>query len=311
MKKLLCMLFILLLAFSAVAEGTAVSALVGPTGMGMVKLMKDDEGVNAYEFTLAASADMITPALIKGETDVACVPANLASVLFNKTGGAVRVVRVNTLGVLYLVERGETVSSIADLKGRTLYSGGKGASPEYVLNFLLRENGLDPEKDLNVEYKSEHAECLSALMNDETAVALLPQPFVTVAQGKMENLRIAVDLNTEWAAVCGDAPLVTGVVVARADFIENEPEALDAFLKGYDASVEYVNANPEDAAALIDAYGIVARAVAEKALPYCNIVSVCGEEMKEMLSGYLQVLFEQDAASVGGQLPDESFYYEG
>jgi len=312
MKKLISLLLVAMLVFSAfaVAESTDIAAIMGPTGMGMVKLMADEEGNEGYTFTLAGSADMITPALIKGETDIACVPSNLASVLYNKTNGAMQVVRVNTLGTLYVVERGNTISTLDDLKGRTLYSAGKGASPEYVLKHLLLANGIDPETDLKIEYKSEQAECLSALLADENAVALLPQPFVTVAQSKSESIRIAIDLNTEWAKVNPESAIVTGVVLVRRDFIQNNPEAFEEFLAKYDASVAYVNENTDEAAALIDNYGIIPLAVAKKALPYCNIVSIGGAEMKEMLSGYLNVLFEQDAASIGGALPNDDFYYE-
>ena len=311
MKRLLSVILALVLLMSAaVAETVSVSALNGPTGMGLVKLMADEEGNDAYSFTLAASADMITPGIIKGETDIAFVPANLASVLYNKTNGGVRVLGISTLGVLYIVDRGGEIASLADLKGRTLYASGKGATPEYALNYLLKANGIDPETDVNIVYKSEHAECLTALINDETACAMLPQPFVTVAQSKQEDIRIAIDLTEEWNALDNGSTLITGAFIARTEFISENPAAVNAFIEGYAASVEYVNANAEEAASLVGKYEIVAEQVALKALPYCNIVCITGENMKSTLSGYLSVLFEQDPSSVGGSLPDEAFYYE-
>lgn len=310
MKKILSIVLVLMLVFSAMAE-TQVAALNGPTGMGLVKMMAEEEGKSNYAFTLAGSADMVTPKLIKGDIQIACVPANLASVLYNKTNGRMQVLAVNTLGVIYVVERGNTVSSIADLKGRTVYASGKGASPEYALNYLLRQNGLDPEKDLNVIYKSEHAECLTALMQDDTAIAMLPQPFVSVAQSKKDDIRIAIDLTEEWEKLDNGSAMITGVVVADRNFVSADPEAVSAFLDAYAASVEFVNQNNAEAAALIGSYGIVDEAVALKALPYCNIVCIRGEEMKTMLGGYLAVLYEQDAASVGGALPGEDFYFAG
>ena len=310
MKKLFALVLALILTFGvAVAETVNVAALNGPTGMGMVKLMKDEEGKDAYSFTLAGAADIIVPLLIKGELDIACVPANLASVLYSRTNGNIQVLAINTLGVLYIVERGDSVKSIADLKGRTLYSAGMGATPEYALRYLLKMNGLDAEKDVNIVWQSEHAECLTAIVNDPTAVAMLPQPFVTVAQSKKSDVRIALDLTREWESLNTDSAMLTGVVIARKDFVEGNPEAVAAFMEAYAESVEYVNENNEDAAALIGEYGIVTAEVAQKALPYCNIVCITGEEMKTLLGGYLDVLYEQDASSVGGNVPDEDFYY--
>ena len=291
----------------------SIAALKGPTAMGLVKLMKDSESGettgNGYTFTLAGSADEVTPALLKGELDMACVPANLAAVLYNKTEGAIEVLAVNTLGVLYIVENGESVQSMADLKGKTIVAAGKGSTPEYALRYLLTENGIDPDNDVTIDWKSEHSECVAALASGQASVALLPQPFVTVAQSKIEGLRMALDLNAEWDALDNGSALITGVIVARREVVEENPAAVNEFLKEYAASVDYVNANTADAAALIGEYGIVDAAVAEKALPYCNIVCITGAELLEKLPGYLSVLYNADPAAVGGAMPDNSFYF--
>ena len=295
------------------AAAFSVAALKGPTAMGLVKLMSDAENggavSNDYTFTLAGSADEITPQLMRGELDMACVPANLAAVLYEKTQGEIVTLAVNTLGVLYLVENGDTVASLSDLKGKTIVASGKGATPEYALRYLLKENGLDPDKDVTIDWKSEHAECVSALASGAATVALLPQPFVTVAQGKLPGLRVALDLTAEWDKLDNGSALLTGVVVARRAVVETSPAAVDGFLKDYAASVAWVNANTADAAALIGGYGIVDAAVAEKALPHCNIVCLTGGELKDKLSGYLGVLYQENAPSVGGALPDDDFYY--
>ena len=318
MKRRITVLIALMLALmlpigSATAEPVRIAALKGPTDMGMVELMRD--GGDQYAFTLAAAADEVTPLLVQGKLDIAAVPANLAAVLYNNTNGGMRVLAVNTLGVLYIVERGETIQSVADLKGRTLYTAGKGSTPEYALNYILRGNGLDPAADLTIEFKSEHAECVAALLNDPDAVAMLPQPFATVAQAKAEDMRIALDLTREWDAlqVDSDAPsaMITGVVVARTEFIKTHPDAVRVFLSDYEASVQFTLDNTAEAAALIGEYDIFDAAVAEKALPYCNITFKAGEEMRGMLSGYLAELYAQDPASVGGALPDEAFYHIG
>ena len=300
-----------------------VLALKGPTSMGMVKMMSDNDSKEspADTFELAAAPDEVSAKLVQGEVDIAAVPANLASVLYNKTNGGVQVLAVNTLGVLYIVEDGDTVHSIADLKGRTIYAGGKGATPEYALNYILEKNGLVPGEDVTIEWKSEHAECLAALMaecvaalaEDADGIAMLPQPFVTTAQTKKETLRTALDLTEEWNKIQeseGTAgTLVTGVTVVRTAFAKEHPEAVADFMEAYRASVSYVTENTDEAAKLIGDYDIVPEAVAKKALPACNIVCITGDEMKEKLSGYLGVLKDQNPEAVGGELPGDDFYY--
>ena len=294
-----------------------VMALKGPTAMGMVEFMKETDGGtvadNNYHFTITAATDEVSAALAQGTTDIAAVPANLASVLYNNTEGGVQVLAINTLGVLYIVESGDTVHSVEDLRGKTIYASGKGNTPEAALNYVLTQNGIDPSADVTIEWKSEQAECLSALMAEENAIAMLPQPFVTTAQAKSESLRVALDLTEEWDALQADSDtpstLVTGVVVARTEFAEDHPEVISNFLDYYQQSVEYVNANVEEAAQLVGQYEIVTAEVAQKALPECNIVFIEGAEMKEKLSGYLSVLFEQNPQSVGGALPNDTFYF--
>ena len=311
MKKILAAVLILtLLLGCASAEALRVAALKGPTAMGMVKMMSDDAG-SSYAFDIYAAADEITPKLVQGELDVAALPANLAAVLYQRTKGELQVLAVNTLGVLYIAERGDSIHSVSDLAGRTIYSAGKGSTPEYALNYILRQNGLEPGVDVTIEYKSEHAECLAALMADESACAMLPQPFLTVAMTKAGDMRMALDLTQEWDKLQDDggSAMITGVVVARRAAIEENAEAIDMFLADYAESVAYTNADVPGAAALIGAYDIVTAEVAEAALPACNIVCITGAEMQQKLSGYLEVLFEQDPESVGGALPDAQFYY--
>ena len=300
------------------------AAMTGPTGMGLAALLEQFGVVEtmqaeplvetlsahggSYNFLLAGTADEISPRLIKGELDVACVPANLASVLYHKTEGEIVTLGINTLGVLYIVDKGDSMQTLSDLKGKTIVSAGKGSVPEYGLRHLLAQNGIDPDADLTIEWKSEQSECVAALASGAADIAVMPQPYVTVAQGKVEGLRVAVDLAAEWEKLNDGSSMITGVVVARRAFVEEHPEAAEAFLRDYADSVEWVNANTAEAAAVIGNYGIVAAAVAEKALPYCNIVCITGTEMAERLSGYLAALHAQESAAVGGALPGEDFY---
>lgn len=288
-----------------------VVALKGPTAMGMTKMMNDhDEAKDGgFEFEILAAPDEITPKIAQGSVDIACVPANLGAVLFNKTEGKVRAAAVNTLGVLYICENGDTVKSIEDLKGKTIYSAGKGSTPEYALNFIIKNSGL--ENDVTIEWKSEHAECLTALLANENSVAMLPQPFVTTAQTKNEGVRAALDLNDEWDKLGVDSSLLTGIVIVRSEFAEKYPETVKSFLEEYGASVKYVNENVDAAAELVGKYDIVPAAVAKKAIPNCHIVCITGSEMKDMLGGYLKVLFDNEPKSVGGKLPTDEFYFMG
>ena len=287
-----------------------VAGLKGPTTMGLVNLMAD-EVASSYDFTMYGAADEIVPLLVKGDLDAAAVPANLAATLYNKTNGAVEVACINTLGVLYIVENGETVNSVADLKGQTIVTTGKGTTPEYVLRYVLSENGIDPDKDVTLEYTSEATEALSKVQAGEATIAMLPQPFVTSALSQVEGLRVALDMNEEWQKVAG-SKLVTGVLVVRKDAVENDPEAFASFMEGYAASVEAANSDLEGTAALCEQYGVVAKAaLAQKALPQCNIVFETGDEMKADLETYFNVLYAADPTSVGGTLPADDFYYAG
>ena len=227
-----------------------IAGLKGPTTMGLVNLMAD-EVASSYDFTMYGAADEIVPLLVKGDLDAAAVPANLAATLYNKTNGAVEVACINTLGVLYIVENGETVNSVADLKGQTIVTTGKGTTPEYVLRYVLSENGVDPDSDVTIEYCSEATEALSKVQAGEATIAMLPQPFVTSALSQVEGLRVALDMNEEWQKVAG-SKLVTGVLVVRKDAVENDPEAFASFMEGYAASVEAANSDLEGTAALCE-----------------------------------------------------------
>lgn len=292
-----------------------IGSLKGPTSMGLVYLMKQSEenkAVNDYDFIMYTAADELLPLITKGELDIAMVPANVASVLYNKTNGAISVIDINTLGVLYIVSGDESIKSIQDLKGKTIYMTGKGTVPEYALTYILKSNNLETGKDVTVEFKSEPTEVASILAQDTSAVGLLPQPFVTSAMMQNDKLKIVLDLTEQWNNIQGKggSTLVTGVTIIRNDFLKANEAAVKAFLKEYKTSTEYVNTNVAEAAQLVAEKGIVAKAaIAEKAIPYCNITYMDGKDMKEALSGYLQVLFDQNPESVGGKLPADDFYY--
>ena len=320
MKKGIAMVLALVMALGLVGLASAeedktvvrIGSLKGPTTMGLVKLMQDDkngESLNDYEFTMAGAADEISGKLATGDLDMALIPANLAAVLYNNTQGKIQMTAINTLGVLYVVEAGDSIQSIEDLKGKTVLSTGKGTTPEYGLNFVLSKNGIDPAKDLTIEFKSEATEAAAALADGSATIAVLPQPFVTTAMMNNDKLRLALSLTDEWAKVEPESAMITGVAVVNAEFAQQNPEAVQNFLSEYQASTEYVNANPQEASVWIEEADIAPAAVAEKAIPQCNIVCITGTEMKEKAEGYLNALYEQNPKAVGGQLPDEAFYF--
>lgn len=289
-----------------------VAGMTGPTSMGIVRLLEQneqDEAKNTYNFTIHGSADEVTPRLIQGEADIAAVPVNLASVLYNNTDGEILLLAVNTLGVLYIVEQGNAVRSLEDLKGKTVYATGKGSVPEYTLRYLLTENGINPDTDVNIEWKSEPAEIVALMSEESGVIAMMPQPYVTVARAQVEGLNVAVDLTGEWESLDNGSQLMTGCLVVRREFAEAHPDQLADFLEEYAASTAYVLENTAEAALLIEKFGIIKAAVAEKALPECNITYLAGAEMKAAAAGYLQALFDQNEKSVGGAMPGDDFYY--
>lgn len=292
-----------------------IGTLKGPSAMGMVQLMqKSDAGeaANDYNFTLSTAPTDIVAKVISGELDIAAVPSNTSATLYAKTQGGVQVITVSTLGVLYILENGNTISSVSDLKGKTIAASGQGANPEYVLNYILRKNGLEPGTDVTVNYYPSHEECATAIASGVADIALLPEPNVTAVMTKNTSLRIALDLTDEWNKVTSDGVLTMTSVIASSEFIKENPAAVDKFLEEYKASIDFVNNNVSDAAALIEQYEILASAaIAEKAIPNCNIVFIAGADIKPALEGFLKVMYDADPNSVGGALPDDNFYYIG
>lgn len=295
-----------------------VGSLKGPTSMGILFLMdKAEKGETAdnYEFQMATGADELLPLMIKGDLDIALVPANVAAVLYQKTDGGVAVIDINTLGVLYVVTGTAEIGSVADLKGKTIYLTGKGTTPEASLRYVLEANGLT-EADYTLEFKSEATEVAAVLAENPDAIGLLPQPFVTAALMQNDALKVVLDLNEEWMRVENELKdgisngMVTGVTVVRKAFLEEFPEAVDAFLEEHALSAEAINQEVETGAALAVEAGIVAKEpIAQKAIPECNITCVTGEDMKADLSAYLNVLAGFNAELVGGQTPGDDFYY--
>lgn len=305
----------------AKAEQTTVrvGALKGPTSMGLLFLQEEarnGESEGQYEFSMMTAADELLPLMVKGELDIALLPANVAGVLYRKTNGGITVIDINTLGVLYMVSGDTSIGSVEDLKGKTIYLTGKGTTPDYVLQYVLQENGIavgNADGGCTLEYKSEATEVAAVLAENPDAIGLLPQPFVTAACMQNESLAVVLDMNEQWEAVQGSAGsrLVTGVTVVRNEFLKENEAAVKTFLKEHQESAQRINEDAARGAQLAVEAGIVAKEpIALKAIPECNITYMDGSEMKQALSGYLQVLYDQNPEAVGGALPGDDFYYE-
>lgn len=288
-----------------------VGSLKGPTTMGIVNLMKKEENgetVDEYEFTMATAADEISAKLVSGDLDIALVPANLASVLYNKTQGKVLVVDINTLGVLYCVTTDDGIQSVEDLAGKTVITTGQGTTPEYALRTILERSGVT---DCTLEFKSEATEVAALLKDGSAQIGVLPQPFVTAAMMQNDALKSAFSLSEEWDRLDNTSHLVTGVTVVRADFLAEHADAVGRYVAEHKASAELANADVESTAQLVAEYGIIEKApVAAKAIPNCNLVCITDAEMKAALSGYLDTLYAQNPQAVGGALPGDDFYVQ-
>ena len=331
-RSLVSLLLALTLALSLTACGTQANTepeqpddtpapaevnlyvLSGPTGIGAMNLWAAadaGETQNTYHITMPGANDEVVAAISNGDADIAAVATNLAATLYNKTNGGVTVLAVNTLGVLSLLGSGQEIASIADLAGKTIYAPGQGANPEYILRYVLSGNGLDPDKDVTIQFVGEGSELLTVWQTDPEAVIMAPQPVATSILMQNENTRTLFNMTDEWDKVSGgDSTLMMGCVIVRNAFLQENPGAVELFLQEYAASIEKAQSDVEGTAALCEQYGLIPKAaLAQKAIPSCGLTFVTGAEMKSALSGYLQVMFDADPKSVGGAMPGDDFYY--
>lgn len=331
-KSLVSLLLALTLALSLTACGTQANTepeqpddtpapaevnlyvLSGPTGIGAMNLWAAadaGETQNTYHITMPGANDEVVAAISNGDADIAAVATNLAATLYNKTSGGVTVLAVNTLGVLSLLGNGQEVATVADLAGKTIYAPGQGANPEYILRYVLTGNGLDPDKDVTIQFVGEGSELLTVWQTDPEAIIMAPQPVATSILMQNENAATLFNMTDEWDKVSGgDSTLMMGCVIVRNEFLQENPGAVALFLQEYAASIEKAQSDVEGTAALCEQYGLIPKAaLAKAAIPSCGLTFVTGAEMKSALSGYLQVMFDADPKSVGGAMPGDDFYY--
>ena len=320
MKKIIAVLLSLALLFGftgckAQSDAFNVGTLKGPSGIGMIKMISDNAtdskiGDATVSFTISGAPDDITAKLLSGELDAAAVPMNTAAILYNKTNGGFVIASVNTLGVIYVVENGDSITDIADLAGKTVYMGGKGSTADIAFRYTLSLYGLDPDTDVTIVYTTEHSEAAAYVASTEGGIALLPEPYVTSVTMKNPNARIALDVTQLYEAKSDSSLMMTAFVVNK-EFAETYPGTVNAFLKQYKESVDYVNSNVSDASALVAQYGILASAeIAAKAIPNCNIIFEYASDKKADITALLNVFYSYNPSSVGGSVPGDDFFYE-
>ena len=333
MKKLLAILLTMALVFALVgcsdtdttstpnvstdseaytAVDMSVAYMTGPTGIGMAKLNADSDAkltANNYTFTVATAATDITGKFLKGEINIASVPTNVAANLYNKSNGKVRMLAVNTNGVLSILEKGNTIKSVADLKGKTIYSTGKGQNPEYILNYILNKNVINPATDVTINFVSSD-DLKAKLISGEAEIAMAPEPLATAVMVQNKQLNRALSINDEWSKV-SDTELMMGCVIALDSYVEANPKAIEKFLEEYEASIKFATTNIDETATYCEKYGIAPKAaIAKKSIPICNLCYVTGTDMKTNVNGYYSVLFDADPTSIGGKLPADDLYYK-
>ena len=316
MKKFLAILLSLIIIIGATACSKTkktdvtvnIGVLKGPTGMSAAWLMDQNDqklSSNEYNFTVAGTPDAITGQLINGDMDIAALPTNAISALYNKTEGKISVLGVNALGVLYILENGNSINSVSDLAGKTVLASGKGSTAEYVLNYILEKNGVIAE----IVWAAEHSEAATLALKGDYDIVMLPEPFVTNVTAKSDAFRVALDLTEEWEAL-GNGELTMGGIAVRTAFLEEHPDAVKAFVDEYGKSVAFTNSQPEDAAKLIAKYEIAAEEVAKNAIPRCNIVWLHGKDYKAVLENFLGVVYNANPAGIGGKMPGNDFYLD-
>ncbi len=290
-----------------------IAGMTGPTSIGFVNIMEanaNGESKNNYKFSVHGAADEVVPLIIKGEIDIAAVPVNVASNLYNKTNGNVQLLAVNTLGMLSIVEKGVEINSVADLKGQKIYASGKGTLTEYTLRYILSKNNIDPDTDAELIFDAKPDGVIAKISSLETFVAMLPQPAETTVLNKFADAKAVIDINAEWSKLQPENDIVTAVVVVRKEFADAHPDEVANFLDEYKTSIQLVNSDAAKAAELVVKHGVFQNAaVIQKAIPKCNITFVAGNDMKSLVNSYLGVLYEYNAQSVGGKLPAEDFFY--
>lgn len=284
----------------------------GFPSLGAVNLMEANEqqtSSNIYNIAISITPDEVTAKLLSGEVDIAAIPTNMAATLYNKSDGQIKILAINTLGVIKLISTDDSIQTLEDLKGKSMLGSGKGAIPEYTFDYILRQNGIDPEKDLTIEYKPGHEETSTLMSEDQITIATIPEPSATQVLTKNDKARIVLDITEEWDKLNTGATLSQGCIVVQSSLIEKNPTAITNFLQDYTLSTQLLQSNLDETAILCAKFDILPEQVAITAIPRSNQVMITGNEMRDGLKPFFQILFDANPDSIGGALPTDDFYY--
>ncbi|WBW98302.1 ABC transporter substrate-binding protein [Oceanirhabdus sp. W0125-5] len=325
MKKICLVLFTIFISLNLIACGTknnpkepvsvSIASLKGPTSIGMIKLIDDDTSITSDNVSVSIevipSPDLLVPRLLNEELDIAAVPVNVASKVYNATKGKYEVAVINTLGVLYIVSNDESLDSIEDLKGQTIYCGTPGATPDFILQNLMNKNGLIPDENIIIDYSLKNSELAQAVISGDVQYAILPEPFATMVSLKNKNIKRSINIQDEWNKVEKSAEIIMGALVIKKEFREKNSEFINKFLDEYENSVSWVNDNPVDGGKLLEKHEILPNSkIAELSIPNCNVVYIDAQSKQDEIINFLKILYDFDKKSVGGNLPDEKFFME-
>lgn len=292
-----------------------VGLIMGPPSMGMGWFINEAKEGNTYNNLNFEVGGVDYTALASkfntGDYDIIHCPSNVGAILYNNEDlkeDAV-VIDIGNLGLLYVMTTDPSVKSMQDLQGRNVYSIGEGGPPEYTMGYLLEQEGLD---NVNMSFKSTPFEVLNLLQDEENSIALLPQPFVEVAKLLVPGIYTPIDITEEWNSLNleSGAKSVTTITIVRKSFLEEHEEAVVEYLNMCKKSVDYCLENPKEAADWTDEFETFLNGeVAEAAVPYVNMCAITGQEMKDKLSGFLQIMYDYNPDAVGGAMPGDDFYY--
>lgn len=286
------------------AEEWACAVLNGPTGIGTLAMMGD----SAYRFDLMNDPTLLIPSLVQGQYQAAVVPSNMGALLQAK-GAPYKIAAVVGYGAIYLLGSGDSLNGLEDLKGKTLYLSGKGASPDYLTQYLLDKSSMMPGEDIQLDFSYSHPDLTRALIAGLVDYALLPEPFCTMALMGREDLQILLDYQKEWQEREGSNYPISLLLISTE--MEMEDSRIDSFLLDYKKSIEWVNRNPAEAAEKAPEWGFtLSSEVLKEAIPRCNLNFVPLEESRGELDAFYSVLFQLNPASIGGRLPaDDAYLY--
>jgi len=325
MKKIYLVLFMVFISFNLMACGAknspdehvsvSIASLKGPTSIGMIKLIDDSSSIDSDNVSVSLevipSPDLLVPRLLNEELDIAAVPVNVASKVYNLTKGKYELAVINTLGVLYVLSADKSINSLEDLKGQTIYCGTPGATPDFILKNLMNKNNLKPDEDILIDYSLNNSELAQAVIGGDIEYAILPEPFATMVSMKNKDIKRCINIQEEWNNVEESAEIVMGALVVKKEFRENNTEFLNKFLKEYETSVSWVNDNLVEGGKLLEKHEILPSSkIAELSIPNCNIVYIDAQSKKDEILNFLKILYDFDKKSIGGKLPDENFFME-